>query len=59
VPDTLRTVAHVFPTAWAMDALHQTIHFGAGFGRIGTELVVLLGFAALSNFVAVKWFKFS
>lgn len=59
VPDTLRTLGHAFPTAWAMDALHQTIHFGAGFDRIWPEIVVLAGFAVLSNLVAVKWFNFS
>ena len=59
VPDDLRILAHVFPTAWAMDALHQTIHFGAGFGRIRTELMVLAGFAFLSNVIAVRWFKLS
>lgn len=59
VPDALNTVGHAFPTAWAMDALHQTIHFGAGFERIWTELAVLLGFAVALNILASKFFRFS
>lgn len=33
VPETIQTLAHLFPTAWALDALHQMITFGGGIRR--------------------------
>jgi ABC-2 type transport system permease protein len=58
VPDSLKLVGHIFPTAWTMDALHQLISFGGGLPEIDHELGVLLGFAAGTNFLAgwfLKW----
>lgn len=43
-PDWLRTVAHVTPHAWAVDAFTEVIQRGGGLGQIGTELAVLVGF---------------
>jgi ABC-type multidrug transport system permease subunit len=50
MPGWLRTAAHVFPTAWAMDGLHALISFGRGLPE------VLLPAAALAAFgVAFCW----
>lgn len=46
-PDTLRTVAHVTPHAWAAEALADVQRHGAGLADILPELGVLLGFAAV------------
>jgi ABC-2 type transport system permease protein len=41
-PDWLRTVAHVTPHAWAIDAFSEVIQRGGGIGQIGLELAVLV-----------------
>jgi len=58
VPDTMKTIGHIFPTAWAMDALHQLISFGAGFNAIGVELAALLGYAIFFNLLAARFMRF-
>lgn len=56
-PPALKTIALCLPTGWAMKALHQVISFGSGFGAILVPLAVLLGFAAVANFLAAKFFR--
>jgi ABC-type multidrug transport system permease subunit len=56
-PPALKTIALCLPTGWAMQALHQVISFGSGFGAILTPLVVLLGFGAMANVLAVRFFR--
>lgn len=56
-PDALRTVAHLVPTGWAMDALHQLISFGAGWTAVFKPLTVLAGFGALVTTLAVRAFR--
>ncbi len=46
-PDSLRTIAHVTPHAWAAEALADVQRHGRGFVDILPELGVLLGFAAV------------
>jgi ABC-2 type transport system permease protein len=46
-PDTLRSVAHVTPHAWAAEALADVQRHGAGLVDILPELGVLLGYAAV------------
>ena len=58
-PESMQLIGHVFPTAWAMDALHQLISFGGGLSEIKLELAVLAGFTLVSNFVAARFLKFS
>lgn len=41
-PDGLRTVAHITPHAWAIDAFTEVVQRGGGLGDIGTELGVLV-----------------
>jgi ABC-type multidrug transport system permease subunit len=57
VPDSIRTLAHVFPTAWALDALHQMITFGGGFAAASRAVGVLVLFAVAANLAAVKCFR--
>jgi len=44
MPDSLRTVAHVTPHAWALDAFADVVRRDAGVGGILPELGVLLAF---------------
>jgi ABC-2 type transport system permease protein len=46
VPPFMRTVGHVTPHAWAMDAWTGLIFDGAGVAGIAVPLLVLAGFAA-------------
>ncbi len=58
-PDSMQLVGHIFPTAWAMDALHQLISFGGGLKEIQLELGVLAGFTIVTNILAARFLKFS
>jgi hypothetical protein len=49
---TAQRLGHIFPTAWAMKALHQLISFGADIPHILPELGILLLFAIASHLVA-------
>lgn len=57
VPPTLQKVAHAVPTAWAMDALHQLITFGAGFARAAPAIGVLFLFGLAANLAAARFFR--
>jgi ABC-type multidrug transport system permease subunit len=50
----LQRLALAFPTGWAMNALHGVISFGRGLGDLGTELVVLVAFAAALSLAASR-----
>lgn len=56
-PDALKVIAHCLPTGWALDALHQLISFGSGFGAVVKPLAVLLVFGAVANLLAARWFR--
>lgn len=43
-PDRLRTVAHITPHAWAVDAFTEVVQRGGGLAQIGTELAVLVAY---------------
>jgi ABC-2 type transport system permease protein len=58
VSDTMKTVGHLTPTAWAMDLMHQLISFGGGAGDVITEVGVLIGFGFVTNALAAKFFKY-
>lgn len=57
VPENVRLAGHFFPTAWAMDALHQLISFGGGMADVGRPLLVLAGFGAAATFGARRFFR--
>ena len=43
-PSWLRSVAHITPHAWAVDAFTEVVQRGGGVGQIGLELAVLVSF---------------
>jgi ABC-type multidrug transport system permease subunit len=57
VPDTMKTVAHIVPTGWAMDALHQLITFGGGFEQAKEEIGVLILYGLGANITAARCFR--
>ncbi len=54
VSKPLKMVALVFPTGWAMGTLHGVISFGQTLGEMGTNLMVLAGFAVVFGFLASR-----
>jgi ABC-2 type transport system permease protein len=50
----LRIVGHIFPTAWAMDSLHQVISFGRGPGDVVLSMLVLVGYSGLFTLLATR-----
>lgn len=56
-PAAMRTVAHVTPHAWAMDAFREMLLNNAGLVQILPQLGVLLGFAAVLLALAVWRFR--
>ena len=57
VPEFVRSIGYAFPTAWAMDALHQLISFGGGLTDITTELSLIVGFSIVSTLLAAKFLR--
>lgn len=57
VPDTFKMIGHIFPTAWAMDALHQLITFGNGWSNIMMPLAALTAYATAATIGAAKLLK--
>jgi ABC-2 type transport system permease protein len=56
-PPVLKIIALCTPTGWALQALHQLISFGSGFGAVITPLLVLLAFGATANLLAARFFR--
>ena len=56
-PPMLKTIALCLPTGWALQALHQLISFGSGFGAVLLPLAVLAAFGAAANFLAARFFR--
>ena len=54
VSPTLQTVALVFPTGWAMKAMHGLISFGWDLGGVVPELLALAGFAVFFSILAAR-----
>lgn len=59
VPRPMQLVGHIFPTAWAMDALHKLISFGHGIDAVLPEVGVLLGFTLLFLALGSRFFRYS
>ncbi|MBN2345423.1 MAG: ABC transporter permease [Candidatus Aminicenantes bacterium] len=57
VPPAFRAAAMVSPAYWAMDTFHKIIFFGKGFAAVWPNLLVLLGFGAVSTALALRFFK--
>lgn len=58
VPEFMRTIGHVSPIAWAMDAYRSLIFENGDLGTILVPLAVLLGFSLVCFGVGVRWFKY-
>jgi ABC-type multidrug transport system permease subunit len=56
-PQTFRTVAMCLPTGWAMAGLNQLISFGSGIGAAVVPMLALLGFGAVANVLAIRFFR--
>jgi ABC-type multidrug transport system permease subunit len=56
-PPVFKTVALCFPTGWALAGLNQLISFGSGLQAALFPMVVLLGFGAAANFLAIRFFR--
>ena len=56
-PPAMKTIALCLPTGWALQALHQLISFGSGFGAVLKPIGVLLAFGAAANLLAARFFK--
>jgi len=58
-PGWLQTLAKITPHGWAMSGFNKLMLFGANFGAVVPEMLVLLGFAALFGAIAVWRFRTS
>ena len=56
-PPALKIMALCLPTGWAMQALHQLISFGSGFGAVVTPIAVLIVFGGAANWLAARFFR--
>jgi ABC-type multidrug transport system permease subunit len=56
-PPVMKTIALCLPTGWALQALHQLISFGSGFDAVWLPLAVLVGFGAVANLLAARYFR--
>ena len=56
-PPVMKTIALCLPTGWALEALHQLISFGSGFDAVLLPLAVLVGFGAVANLLAARFFR--
>jgi ABC-2 type transport system permease protein len=54
VPTTMRTIGHVVPHAWAMDAWIELVFDGDSVAGIVPQLVVLTGFAVVLGLAAAR-----
>jgi ABC-2 type transport system permease protein len=56
-PDAMRTLSHVTPHAWAMEAFHQLLLDGGGLADVLLQVAVLLGFAGVVLTLAIFRFR--
>jgi len=56
MPRWLQTAAHVFPTTWALNGLHEVISWGGGLRNVLAPTLVLLFFALTAGTLAVQRF---
>lgn len=58
VPEFMRTLGHVSPVAWAMDAFQDLIWYNGGFSDVLPEIAVLLAAAAVLFAIGIRSFKY-
>ncbi|MEP7291485.1 MAG: ABC transporter permease [Chloroflexota bacterium] len=59
VPAWMRTVGHISPVAWAMDAFRSLLFEGGSLGTVAVPILVLLAMAAVFFAYGVARFKFT
>ncbi len=59
LPQWMQALAKITPHGWATTGFNKLMLFGAGFGAVVPEMLVLLGFAALFSAIAVWRFRTS
>ena len=59
LPDWMQALAKITPHGWATTGFNKLMLFGAEFGAVVPEMLVLLGFAALFSVIAVWRFRTS
>jgi ABC-2 type transport system permease protein len=59
LPEWMQALAKLTPHGWAMSGFNKLMLFGANFGDVIPEMLVLLGFAALFSVIAVWRFRTS
>ena len=59
MPDWMQALAKITPHGWATTGFNKLMLFGAEFGAVIPEMLVLLGFAALFSVIAVWRFRTS
>ena len=57
VPEYVRNLAHITPTAWAMDSMHGLITFGATFKDVLKPIGILAIYGSVANFLAARFFR--
>jgi ABC-2 type transport system permease protein len=57
VPRSMRIAGHLFPTAWAMDALHQLMAYNHGLPSVGSHIAILMGYGVIFAFLASRVLK--
>jgi ABC-2 type transport system permease protein len=57
-PDWAQKLAIVFPTGWAMDALHRLMSFGYGPASVIPHMAGMIAAALVAAFIAARTFRF-
>jgi ABC-type multidrug transport system permease subunit len=57
-PQWTQKLALLFPTGWAMDAVHKLISFGAPPAAVIPHLAVMAVAALVAGYMVARWFRF-
>jgi len=57
-PQWMQDIASFLPTGWAMDAMHQLVHFGHGLGSAAQPMLLLALSSILLGALAARRFRF-
>ncbi len=58
VPEFMRTVGHISPIAWCMDAFNTVLYDGGGIPEVIVPVLVLLGFALVFFVIGIRRFRY-
>ncbi len=57
-PRWVQGMALLFPTGWAMDAMHKLVSFGLGPAAVAPHLAVMTAAALVAGWLVARWFRF-